>query len=89
MKVVLCDVRETDLPVLYEQQLDPEATRMAAFPSRDREAFDAWKRILDDPTMWAGVARHNAGSIRVLEKCGFLGGGEEPEGDGMLLHELR
>jgi hypothetical protein len=30
-----------DLPVLFEQQLDPEATAMAAFPSRDREAFCA------------------------------------------------
>ncbi len=141
---VLRDVAESDLPVFFEHQLDPEATEMAAFPARDREAFDAhWKRILKDETvrvktivvdgavagnvvtfqrdgkteigywlgreywgrgiatqaleeflaaiderpLYAGVAQHNAGSIRVLEKCGFLLRGEEQ--DGMLLYELR
>jgi RimJ/RimL family protein N-acetyltransferase len=39
--VRLRDVEPDDLPVLYEQQLDADATRMAAFPSRDRAAFDA------------------------------------------------
>jgi RimJ/RimL family protein N-acetyltransferase len=140
----LRDVTESDLPVFYEQQLDPEATEMAAFPARDREAFDAhWKKILKDETvrtktivadgavagnvvsfpregrteigywlgrefwgrglatraleeflaavderpLYAGVAKHNAGSIRVLEKCGFVRRGAEK--DGMLLYELR
>jgi RimJ/RimL family protein N-acetyltransferase len=43
---------ETDLPVLFEQQLDPEANFMVAFISRDpsnREAFMAhWHKILGD-----------------------------------------
>lgn len=34
-------VDESDLPILFEFQLDPEATAMAAFPSRDRETFHA------------------------------------------------
>jgi len=124
----LRDVVEADLPIFYEQQLDPEATRMAAFPARQREAFMAhWAKILADPTLakqtilcdgqvagnigsweqhgerdvgyWIGrqywgrgvatralaaflklvtarplyahVAKHNHGSRRVLEKCGF------------------
>jgi len=29
---MLRDVVETDLPIFYEQQLDPASTRMAAFP---------------------------------------------------------
>ena len=120
---------EDNLPVLYEQQLDPEAAAMAAFVPRDREAFFAhWKtRILADDAVekktilfdgkvagnivcfeqqgktlvgyWIGreywgkgiatralaalrdqvkqrplyayVAAHNIGSIRVLQKCGF------------------
>jgi RimJ/RimL family protein N-acetyltransferase len=128
-KVRLRDVEPHDLPVFYEQQLDPDATRMAAFPSRDRASFDAhWARnILGNPAAitqtilvdgevagnigswpqegvrfvgyWIGkeywgkgvatralatflhrvterplhahVAKHNVGSIRVLEKCGF------------------
>ena len=50
--VVLRDVTEDDLPVLFEHQLDPDATRMAAFPARDRRAFMAhWTRILDDETV--------------------------------------
>ena len=47
--VLLRDVAEGDLPILFEQQLDPDACRMAAFPSRDREAFMAhWRKILRD-----------------------------------------
>jgi RimJ/RimL family protein N-acetyltransferase len=45
-------VRDEDLPVLYEHQLDEAANRMAAFRPRDRDAFMAhWARILDDPTV--------------------------------------
>ena len=39
--VRLRDVEPADLPVFYEHQLDADATAMAAFPSRDRAAFDA------------------------------------------------
>ena len=50
--VRLRDVIEDDLPIFYEHQLDPDATRMAAFPARDREAFMAhWARILADSTV--------------------------------------
>jgi len=49
--VHLRDVIESDLPAFYEQQLDPDATQMAAFPSRNREAFMAhWTKILRDDT---------------------------------------
>jgi hypothetical protein len=37
--VRLRDVMEDDLPLFFEQQLDPEANRMAAFAPRDRDAF--------------------------------------------------
>jgi len=41
----------SDIPTFFEQQLDPEANRMAAFVRKDphdRAAFDAhWKRITD------------------------------------------
>ena len=128
MTIILRDVIESDLPILYEQQLDPEATAMAAFPSRDHDAFMAhWRKIMAyeksiiktilrdgqvagyilswemegerEVGYWIGkefwgkgimtqalaeyvsivktrplmahVARHNIGSRRVLEKCGF------------------
>jgi RimJ/RimL family protein N-acetyltransferase len=137
--VSLRDVTEGDLPILFEQQRDPEANRMAAFPARDREAFTAhWTKILDDLTVtkkailfngkvagnivsfeqsgtrkvgyWIGknfwgkgiatkalsdflvhvkvrplyahVAKHNVGSIRVLEKCGFTISGEDKDPSG-------
>ncbi|MEO6142420.1 MAG: GNAT family N-acetyltransferase [Dermatophilaceae bacterium] len=121
-------VEDGDLESFFEDQLDPEATRMAAFLSRDRTAFMAhWAKIRTDQSChsraivvdgqvagnigswdqpghrevgyWIGraywgrgiatralalyladeslrplhayVAVHNAGSIRVLEKCGF------------------
>jgi RimJ/RimL family protein N-acetyltransferase len=50
-EVVLRDVIDADLPALFEHQQDPEATRMAAFPSRDRETFMAhWAKIMADRT---------------------------------------
>lgn len=50
--VRLRDVTEADLPTFFEQQLDPEAVRMAAFPSRGRDAFDAhWERVLADDSV--------------------------------------
>ena len=132
--VQLRDVIEADLPILFEQQLDPDSTEMAAFPSRDWEAFMAhWARIMVDNSVilktilfdgqvagnivsfvqsserevgyWIGkeywgkgiatkalsafldrvearplyahVAKHNIGSRRVLEKCGFRIIGED------------
>ena len=38
-----------DLPIFFEQQLDPVANQMAAFPARDHEAFMAhWAKIVAD-----------------------------------------
>ena len=43
---------ETDLPVFFEHQRDPDANRMASFPVRDRDAFLAhWSRIMADPAV--------------------------------------
>jgi RimJ/RimL family protein N-acetyltransferase len=140
MKVELREVQAADLPVLFEHQADPVAADMAAFPSREREAFmEHWERILANETgfiravaadgrlagyvlsferdgerevgywmgreFWgagiataalaaflevettrplhAGVARHNVGSLRVLEKCGFAVRGHD--GDHVVL----
>ncbi len=127
--VQLRDVLPSDLEIFFLHQIDPEATRLAAFPARDRQAFMAhWARILADRAStiqtflvdgavagnivafqqagrhlvgyWVGreywgqgvataaltlflnlvtarplyafVAQHNAASIRVLQKCGFV-----------------
>ncbi len=52
---VLRDVTESDLPIFFEQQLDPDANYMAAFAARDpadRDAFTAhWTRTLGDETI--------------------------------------
>lgn len=126
--VTFRDVTESDLSIFFEQQLDPEATEMAAFASRDSESFMThWAKIMADKSVilktivfddqvagnivcweqdgerevgyWIGkeywgkgiatkaleeflnrvktrplvahVAKHNIGSRRVLEKCGF------------------
>jgi RimJ/RimL family protein N-acetyltransferase len=128
-RVALREVRDEDLRTLFEQQADPEASAMAAFPSRDFDAFRAhWSKVRAEPTVvnrcvledgkvagridafdfegrrlvgyWYGrafwgrgvatealrlfleverkrplhalVATSNAGSVRVLEKCGFV-----------------
>lgn len=50
--VSLRDVRDTDLPIFFEQQLDPDANHQAAFTAKDpadRDAFMAhWARIRGD-----------------------------------------
>ncbi len=125
----LRDVEPRDIEVFYEQQLDPDATSMAAFPARDREAhFSHWQNkvlgvntniartieaegrvagnigswlqdgerevgywigkpfwgkgvataalvqflvVVEHRPLFAWAAKHNIGSIRVLEKAGF------------------
>lgn len=53
--LVLRNLEESDLSVLFEQQRDPAANRMAAFVSRDPKDWDAylkhWHRILHDNTV--------------------------------------
>jgi RimJ/RimL family protein N-acetyltransferase len=49
--ITIREVESSDLQTFYEQQLDPEAIRMAAFVSKDpkdKVAFDAhWDKILN------------------------------------------
>lgn len=53
--ILLRELKDTDLPIFYVQQLDPTANYMAAFTTKDPtdwEAFDAhWKRIRSDNTI--------------------------------------
>lgn len=52
MLLSLRPVRDDDLPRLYAHQADPAAHRMADFPPRDRDAFEArWRKILVDSTV--------------------------------------
>lgn len=145
LPLTLRPVQADDLEIFFVHQLDPEAARLAAFPSRNREAFFAhWTaNILGNPAAvsrailagnqvvghigawtdvasnhrlvgyWLGrefwgrgiasaalvqflrseparplrahVVKHNSGSIRVLEKAGFVRTGAEaftlPGGD--------
>ena len=129
VQVQLREVEDADVEVFLAHQAEPEAVAMAAFPAREREAFEAhWARIRADDRLlqrtiladgevagylgswpgddgqevgyWVGqafwgrgvatralglllgqltvrplvahVASHNTGSIRVLERCGFV-----------------
>ena len=73
--VILRDVTEADLPIFFEQQLDPDATQMAAFPSRDWDAFMAhWKKKIignDNVTVRTILFEgHVAGNIVSWEQSG-------------------
>src|ERR1700682_6560262 len=77
MTVTLREVTQEDLPIFFEHQLDAEATRMAAFPSRDRDAFMAhWTRIMSSKTNETGIlntilADHTvAGNVLYWEAAG-------------------
>ena len=46
MNVVLRGREESDRSILFEQQRDPAANEMAAFPARDEKAFaEHWERL--------------------------------------------
>jgi RimJ/RimL family protein N-acetyltransferase len=74
--VLLREVREGDLPLLFEHQRDSVANEMAAFPAREKEAFMVhWGRILGDE----GVIKRTilfgadmAGNILCWEQSGRL-----------------
>jgi RimJ/RimL family protein N-acetyltransferase len=72
--ILLRDVIESDLPIFYEQQLDPDATAMAAFPARDREPFMAhWEKIMADESVILKTIlfdTHVAGNIVCWEQDG-------------------
>ena len=47
--ISLRTIQESDLAIFFEQQLDAEAVRMAAFPARDLDAFMVhWQKIMAD-----------------------------------------
>lgn len=71
---VLRVVVESDVDAFYEHQLDPEATRMAMFPAREREDFDAhWQRLLADEAVTKKTIVHEgevAGNVLCWEMDG-------------------
>ena len=64
-RVVLREVVDSDLPIFFEHQRDPEAARMAAFPSRDHDAF---------MTHWAKLRREPPHIIRTVVCDGQVAG---------------
>ena len=76
-QIELRNVTDSDLPIFFEQQLDPAANHMAAFTSRDpvdREAFEAhWTQILDDGAVVVRTILfdgHVAGHVASYERSG-------------------
>ena len=52
-EVVLREVQESDLPILFAYQADPIAYTLADYPPRDHDAFMAhWAKILADDSVW-------------------------------------
>ncbi len=72
--VQLRDATETDLPIFYAQQLDPEAMQMAAFPTRNKDAFMAhWSKIITDNSVLIKTILYRgsvAGNIVCFEQLG-------------------
>ena len=100
MDVRLRDVVEADLPVFFQQQLDPVANQMAAFTARDpadHEAFSAlWGRVLADPAFLKRtieVGEDVAGHIVRFERFGLpeitYWLGREYWGKGIATHALQ
>ncbi len=63
--VRLRDVRAEDLDAFFEHQRDPEGVAMAAFPSRDEEAFRSH---------WARVLANAENRTRTIEVAGTVAG---------------
>lgn len=73
-EVQLRDVKEDDLPIFFEHQLEPVATQMAAFPAREKEPFmKHWEKIMGDRTINKQTIVFNgkvAGNIVSWEQAG-------------------
>lgn len=74
-EVCLRDVVEEDLQIFFEHQRDPDATRMAAFPAREWEAFLAhWTtKVLGDPAVAKKTILFDgqvAGNVVSFERAG-------------------
>ena len=53
-KIYLRPITEADLPILFQQQLDPEAVAMSAYPAKDRGEFMRhWEGILKNKNVTA------------------------------------
>ena len=69
------EVEDADLPVFFANQSDEEASRLAAVPSRDQDAFEShWTRIRADPTVMTRTVLydgHVAGSVLSFERGGL------------------
>lgn len=75
--VLLREVTDGDLPVFFEQQLDPAANHMAAFTCKDpadRDAFAAhWKKIQGDRSVTIRTILSDgrvAGHVASFERSG-------------------
>lgn len=72
--VQLRDALETDLRIFYEQQLDPDAIQMAAFPTRTGEAFMShWLKVMADKSILIKTILFHgdiAGNIVCFEQLG-------------------
>ncbi|MEU1921001.1 hypothetical protein AB0H23_33095 [Streptomyces albogriseolus] len=67
---------EEDLPRLFEIQLNEGARQLAAFVTEETKDREAYKEVAVRP-IHARVAEDNAGSVRVLERNGFVRIGSE------------
>lgn len=65
MEVSLRDVIDEDIPIFFEQQNDPVANEMAAFPARERDAFMAH---------WAKIRANENGLIKTILYDGQVAG---------------
>jgi RimJ/RimL family protein N-acetyltransferase len=72
--VLLWDVSEGDLPTFFEHQREPEANRMATFPTKDRDPFMAhWAKLLGDKSITKKTilfGGHVAGNVLSFENSG-------------------
>jgi len=56
-KILLRPVIETDLPILFQQQLEPEAVVISAYPAKDRGEF---------MRHWEGILKNKNVTVRTI-----------------------
>jgi len=79
MTITLREVTKEDLPIFFEHQMDAEATRMAAFPSRERDAFMThWAKIMSKETNPTGILNTIVANDVVAGNVVYWEAGGEP-----------
>lgn len=79
-QIALRPITTGDLPILFEQQREPEAIWMAAFTAKDPSDWEAFSahlaKVLTDPGVTSGLSWRTNRSLHLVSRMVWRAGGQ-------------